>query len=311
MINDPGNGTTLNLPYKSPFHWEAVLDYFHGRAIPGVEVIHNSAYSRAVEIDGHISFIRIKPSHRESHLAVTFYELPNQQLSSAEVRVRDMFDLDAEPLSISSHLSKDPYLASIISRYPGLRLLGCWDAFELSVRAVIGQQVTLKAASTILGRLTHRFGQPISKPPIPWITHVFPGADVLAQTRITGLGIPGKRAEALKHLAEKVRSRCILFDGSMDVDHVVHRLREIPGIGPWTTDYISMRGMRDPDAFPQTDLVIKKILERLKNNENPGTDINRRINSWRPWRAYAAMYLWKAYSVDLSPGADNKNKQEE
>ncbi len=288
----------INLPYRPPYDWESVLAYLQKRIVRGIEAVDENSYSRTIEIDGRISCFQVSRAKQDAHLAVTFCGFPGKKLQYMSDRVREMFDLDAEPLTISDHLGKDKYLASIISRYPGLRLPGCWDGFEMIVRTIVGQQVTLKAAVTVLSRLVQRYGREVSQPGIPGLTHAFPKPEVLAELDPVSAGMPGKRTEAIKCLAQRVCSGDIVFDGTMNAETVIQRLQEIPGVGRWTTDYVAMRILREPDAFPQTDLVIKRALENIKQTEGSVVDMERRIDSWRPWRAYAALYLWKDYAVE-------------
>jgi 3-methyladenine DNA glycosylase/8-oxoguanine DNA glycosylase len=287
----------MNLPYRPPYDWESVLAYLQARAVRGIETVDETSYSRTIEIDGRISCFQVRRANQDAHLAITFHGFPDRELPYMSGRVREMFDLGAEPLIIADHLGKDKYLADIISRYPGLRLPGCWDGFEMVVRTIVGQQVTLKAAVTVLSRLVQRYGREFSQPGIPGLTHVFPKPEVLAEIDPVSAGMPGKRTEAIRCLARRVCSGEIVLDGSMNTETVVRRLQEIPGVGRWTTDYVAMRVLREPDAFPQTDLVIKRALENIKQAEGPAVDMGRRIDSWRPWRAYAAIYLWKDYAV--------------
>jgi 3-methyladenine DNA glycosylase/8-oxoguanine DNA glycosylase len=289
----------INLSYQPPYDWEAALAYLKNRGIRGIEVVDGNLYSRSIEIDGHISYFQIRPAKQDAHFDITFHRLPENKLPYMSFRVREMFDLDINPLIIVNYLGRDKYLAPIISRYPGLRLIGCWDKFEMTVRVIVGQQVTLTSAAAVLSRLVQRYGREISQPHIPGITHVFPKPEVLAKLDTVSAGMPVKRAEAIKCLAQKVCSGDIVFDGTMSSERIIQGLKQIPGVGQWTTDYVAMRVLKEPDAFPLTDLVIKRMLERVKQTARPAVDIKERIDSWSPWRAYVAIYFWKEYAAKL------------
>lgn len=290
---------SINLSYQPPYDWESTLAYLKNRGIRGIEVVDGNLYSRSIEIDGHISYFQICPAKQDAHFVITFHRLPENKLPYMSFRIREMFDLDINPLIISNYLGRDKYLTPIISHYPGLRLIGCWDKFEMTVRVIVGQQVTLTSAAAVLSRLVQRYGREISQPHIPGITHVFPKPEVLAALDTVSAGMPVKRAEAIKHLAQKVCSGDIVFDGTMSSETIIQGLKQIPGIGQWTTDYVAMRVLKEPDAFPLTDLVIKRMLEHIMQTENPAADMKDRIDSWSPWRAYVAIYFWKEYAAKL------------
>ena len=207
-------------------------------------------------------------------------------LLEAVERVRTQFDLEADPLRIAAQLERDQRLQSIVAAHPGLRVPGGWDGFELAVRAVLGQQVSVKGASTLSGRLVHKYGRPFSVEEAPaGLTHLFPEPAVLTANDLSDIGIPKARAQALRLMAQRVLDGALTLNATADAAEVERVLLEIPGIGPWTAQYIAMRVLRDPDAFPATDLVLKRCLQ--------GGD----AESLRPWRAYAAMYLWKSAAL--------------
>jgi AraC family transcriptional regulator of adaptative response / DNA-3-methyladenine glycosylase II len=221
------------------------------------------------------------------------------------VRLRNLFDLDARPDVINSHLALDSHLAPMVKRRPGLRVPGAFDPFELAVRAVLGQQVSVRAASTLAGRVTQRYGESIDTP-LPCLNRVAPTAAALAAARtatLAGLGLPTARAETLRTLARAVVSGHVDLAPGDDVPTTVDQLVDLPGIGPWTAQYIAMRALRWPDAFPTGDLGLLKAL-----NVKSATALHQASQPWRPWRAYAAMHLW--HSLPSKPSHSQTQTKE-
>ena len=276
----------LKLPYRPPLAWFELLQFLAARAIAGIEMISAGSYRRTVTIGNSEGFIEVRPAKSEGSLELHLHLPQSAAISSclleAVERVRTMFDLEADPLRIAAHLEKDPRLQAVVAAHPGLRVPGGFDGFELAMRAVLGQQVSVKGASTLCARLVQRFGKPldIGDAP-PGLTHVFPAPELLAQRDLTRIGIPKSRALALQELAKRVADGRIVLDGCADLAETERQLLDVPGIGPWTAQYIAMRVLRDPDAIPATDLVLKRCLG------------SGNADDLRPWRAYAAMYLWQ------------------
>jgi AraC family transcriptional regulator of adaptative response / DNA-3-methyladenine glycosylase II len=185
-------------------------------------------------------------------------------------------------------------LAERIKAQPGLRVPGSWNGFELAVRAILGQQVSVKGASTLAGRLAKTFGEPFST--ASGLTHIFPTPQALAEANFAGIGLPGARAETIRGLARAVCNGQINFEGVVDSAAFLERLCEIPGIGHWTAQYVAMRALREPDAFPSTDLGLLRAL-----NLTNARELDRRSETWRPWRAYAAMHIWNMKREEKSP----------
>ena len=272
-----GRGIHLALAYREPFAWESMLAYWSKRAIPGIETVADGRYTRTVHIGDRCGWFSAGPVLKGALDVVVSDELATHLLPIAG-RIRAMFDLGANPEPIATVLAADPALRPFIKQIPGLRVPGAFDAFELAVRAILGQQVTVAAASTLAGRLIQRFATAASDVPAG-VTHypLIPASLAAAGVSdIAAIGIPAKRAGTIRALAEAVAR------GSFDFA----RVTEIPGIGSWTRDYIAMRVLRWPDAFPAGDLGLRKALASL------GAHPER----WRPWRAYAAMYLWTTLS---------------
>jgi AraC family transcriptional regulator of adaptative response / DNA-3-methyladenine glycosylase II len=205
-------------------------------------------------------------------------------------RVRRVFDLAADPASIAEPLRRDPALARRLSARPGVRIPGAWDGFELAVRAILGQQVTVAGATTLAGRLAERFGRPLARP-LGRVTRLSPSAVDLAAGPLDGMGVPRARAGALAALAQAVASGDLDLDGGLTPELALERLEALPGIGPWTAQYVALRALGVPDAFPASDLGLRRALGR------PGHPLStaalaQRAERWRPWRGYAAMLLW-------------------
>ena len=281
----------LTLAYRPPLDWAALLRFLAARAIPGVECVAGVAYQRTVGIGEHRGWLRVSPVANRNLLAVDLSTALAPALPSILVRLRNLFDLDARPDVIAGHLALDPLLATQVKNQPGLRLPGAFDSFELGMRALLGQQVTVRGASTLAGRFAQRFGEAIETP-LACLNRIAPTAETLSAVRpstLAGLGLPSARAESLRNLASVVARREINLEPGVDPTAIVARLVELPGIGPWTAEYIAMRALRWPDAFPAGDLGLLKA-SRLKSAKA----LEKAAERWRPWRAYAAMHLWES-----------------
>ncbi len=205
-------------------------------------------------------------------------------------RLRRLLDLDADSAAIDAHLARDPLLAPRIAARPGLRVPGAWDPFELAVRAVLGQQVSVAAARTLAARLAARHGAPLAGGG-PGLERLFPAPRALAEGDLGGLGLTGARVAALQGLARAVIEEPALLAPASDLEATVTRLSALPGIGRWTAQYVAMRALREPDAFPEGDLGLLRALETGGVRGSPAA-LRARSEAWRPWRAYAALHLW-------------------
>ncbi|MCG8434075.1 MAG: helix-turn-helix domain-containing protein [Gammaproteobacteria bacterium] len=293
-----GEELILKLSYRPPFDWPAALEYLKIRAVPGVEAVTDSGYQRSFDIEGEQGRVAIQHADKGHYLIATInWQQPIKLLNIVE-RVRRLFDLGCDPLEVAAHLRGSPILSELVERYPGVRVPGAWEGFELAVRAILGQQVSVKGAATLAGRLVEVYGELLRAPFENLLTHTFPTAAKLAHADIAAdVGMPGARANAIRALAQAVTNGDIDLSMQSDPQKLHAKLTTLPGIGEWTADYITMRALHEPDAFPAGDLGVKRALSEEGKNL-PVNDIKKLAEAWRPWRAYATVLLWKKYSID-------------
>ncbi len=283
---------SLLLRYQPPYDWPAMLGFLSQRVIVGVEHVADGVYSRTICLDGTPGSLSIRPAEGNA-LRAKIRIAKLSTLPSIIARVRRVFDLAADPLAISAHLAEDPVLAPLVKKRPGLRVPGAWDGFELAMRAVLGQQITVSAAVSLAKRLVAKYGEPLANPE-PGLTHLFPLPKVLAKADLTTLGMPKSRAATLSAVAAAVMKDPDLFGANYDLEEAVRRLRAIPGVGEWTAQYIALRQLREPDAFPATDIGVLRALADASGRRPTANEVLLRAERWRPWRAYAAQHLWAA-----------------
>jgi AraC family transcriptional regulator of adaptative response / DNA-3-methyladenine glycosylase II len=301
------NEVTIRLSYRPPLAWDALLGYFERRATRGVESVDRQGYWRTLQIEldsGVLSgWLNVRPIAETSQLAVTVPAHLAPALMPISLRLRAQFDLDCDPARVANHLGDDALLAPIVRAAPGLRVAGAWDGFELALRAVLGQQVSVAGASTLAGRLAQRFGQPVDCAH-PHLTHLAATPAALAganEAQIAAIGLPGARARTIKALAQFALAGGFSASNGSHIDRRVLELMALPGIGAWTAQYIAMRALRHPDAFPAGDLGLRKAARAPNEAALPTVRaLERRAEHWRPWRAYAAAYLW--HSLTLGTG---------
>ncbi|MGC2109073.1 MAG: AlkA N-terminal domain-containing protein, partial [Candidatus Korobacteraceae bacterium] len=292
----PEDQYLFRLRYRPPFQWESMLAFLALRATPGVEVVENGSYRRSISLHGRDGYFEVSHDEAKTALNVRIQFGDPRSLFFIIERIRRMFDLNADWQTIAARLRTDAALAKRVEASPGLRVPGCWDGFELATRAILGQQVTVKGATTLAGRLVRAFGRAASAS--GGFTHVFPRPETLADARLNSIGLPAARAETIRALASAVCDGQISFEGIVDCDAFLARLCELPGIGQWTAQYVAMRALGEPDAFPSGDIGLLRALE-LKT----ARQLQARAEPWRPWRAYAAMYLWSAPKGQASRGS--------
>jgi AraC family transcriptional regulator of adaptative response / DNA-3-methyladenine glycosylase II len=245
----------IRLHYNTPYDWTGILNFLRPRAIAGVETVTDDAYERAG--------VRVTHDAARESLIV----------SDEADRVRTMFDIDADIAAIEKQFSRDKTLAPLVRRYPGIRVPGTWDAFEMAIRAIVGQQISVAGATTLMARIALRHG-------------VTPQSLMRARTNP---GMPQTRWNTIRGLARAVARGEVNFERGATLDESIANLTKLPGIGPWTAHYIAMRALREPDAFPHTDLGIRKAAGMISDRE-----LLFRAEAWRPYRAYATMLLWRS-----------------
>ncbi len=289
------SGVRLRLRYRPPYDWASMLGFLAGRAITGVEQVQGQIYRRSVEHGGLYGSVEIAHLPERDSLDVTIRFPSVRALPAIVSRIRRVFDLGADVLTIGAHLARDPLLAPLIAGRPGLRAPGGWDGFELAVRAVLGQQVTVEAGRRLAGRLVEICGAeiPADQRTDPALTHAFPTAAQVAAADLSPMGMPGARKRALTAVAQAALADPALFEPQGSVEETVARLRAIPGIGEWTAQYIALRAVRETDAFPASDVGLLRGAARDGIRPSP-TDLLGLAEPWRPWRAYAAQHLWMA-----------------
>ncbi len=285
MRRDRGPGLSFRLRYRPPFDWDALLAFLEARAIPGVECVENRCYRRSIVVAGVPGVIEL--SHGACEVILQIDHPRPESLLGIVSRVRRFCDLDADPMAIASAFATDDLLRPLAIARPGLRVPGAWDGFELGIRAILGQQVSVRGASTLAGRLVARFGQPLESGR-SGVTHMFPRPGDLASANLASIGLPQKRADTLSAFSAAVASGALALDNSATPDEVRERLRSIPGIGEWTAEYVAMRALNDPDAFPAADLVLLRAA-----GVHAARELKAIAERWRPWRAYAALHLWQ------------------
>lgn len=301
--SEPADGVTLRLRYKPPYDWDGLIAFLQLRAIPGVERVEANRYARTIELDGEMGTIAVAPAGKDQLSVQVRFPRPSA-LPAILARVRRVFDLAADPVAIADHLSRDPDLAPRIACRPGLRVPGAWDGFELAIRAILGQQITVHAAVLLAGRLAADYGEPL---PEAWaregLTRAFPSPQRLAAADLSSLPMPGARSRALAAMAAAAVADPALFGPRQDLDTAIKALKALPGIGEWTAQYIAMRQLREPDAFPAADIGLMRALETPAGRPSPA-ELLARAEAWRPWRAYAALHLWAGDAATLKEKAD-------
>jgi AraC family transcriptional regulator of adaptative response / DNA-3-methyladenine glycosylase II len=289
-----GGGLSLQLAYRPPFDWEGIIGFLRQRAIPGVERVTGQDYARSIAIGQERGVLVVRPG-AAGRLAVEIDFPRLSALPAIIARVRRLFDLAADPAAIAAQLGRDPVLAPLVAARPGLRVPGAWDGFELAIRAILGQQISVAAATALAGKITAAYGEALPaalRGRAEGLTHVFPRAEVLARADLSGIGMPGKRAAALSALAAAVVAAPAILSPGRSLDEAIARLKTLPGIGEWTAQYIAMRALREPDAFVHGDIGLMRALADEAGKRPTAAELLARAEAWRPWRAYAALHLW-------------------
>ena len=281
---------SLLLRYQPPYDWPAMLEFLAARAIPGVERVTGDSYARTFCLDGIQGTVTVRPAPGNA-LRAHIRTIKLIILPGIIARLRRVFDLAADPLAISAHLACDPSLQKLVSKRPGLRVPGAWDGFELAMRAVLGQQITVAGAVRLAARLVAAYGQPLAAVD-EGLTHVFPTPTVVARAKLATLGMPASRAATLSAVAAAVAADPDLLGAHINLEEAIKRLRAIRGVGEWTAQYIALRQLREPDAFPAADIGLLRAFADGDGKRPAAEELLAHAEKWRPWRAYAAQHLW-------------------
>ncbi|MCZ6770423.1 MAG: helix-turn-helix domain-containing protein [Proteobacteria bacterium] len=286
-----GNWIELRLGFRPPLDWDFFLSFYRARAIPGLETIVDECYRRVIALNGGVGQIEVRPGGADYLIgAIRFDDVT--ALPAIVCRMRNAFDLDADPLLINQHLASDRVLRDAVAARPGLRVVGNWDPFEQAVRAVLGQQISVTAARNLAGRLVARWGEPVTIDGEEELRFAFPTPARLADADIASLGMPRRRGAAVSALAKAVLANADFLNRGASLNENLRRLEGLPGFGKWTANYIAMRAMREPDAFPASDIGLLRALAQKDGRRPTPDEALARAERWRPWRAYAAQHLW-------------------
>ncbi len=299
------NQVTILLPYKAPFDWPLMLSFLRSRKMNNIEDIGDEHYFRSVDLNDCRGWIKVTHHKTKDALNLSVKLTDYSYLHQIIARVRRIFDLDADMQVIHQHLMKHPTLALVINNFPGLRLPGCWDIFEFSIRAILGQQISVKGATTLAQRIAEKYGDDVvtlEQPENIHVTKYFPKVEALLDVDYQEIGLTRSRIATLQTWVSFFKENSNIFTQGLSIEELETTLTTLKGIGPWTVNYIGMRGLSDPDAFPSADLGVIKALT-VDEVKPKNKDILALAESWRPWRAYAAIYLWQSLQL-----RDDKNK---
>lgn len=290
LAAEGGDEVILRLAFRPPYDWVQVRDFLATRAVPGVERVDARGYARTVWSEGGHAIVCVRALEGEDALELRVRGATPAALFQLSSAARRTFDLSADPARITLAFKSDPLIAPLVKQRPGLRIPGAWDPFECAVRAVLGQQVSVAAARTLAERLVARAGQPINAG-ADRLTHLFPSPAALATADLDGLGLTGARVGALHALAHAVIEGAVDF--AAPTDEVTTALARLPGFGDWTAQYVALRALGEPDAFPSADLVLRRVAA-AGGAPLSARELQERAEAWRPWRGYAVLHLWRA-----------------
>jgi AraC family transcriptional regulator of adaptative response / DNA-3-methyladenine glycosylase II len=285
------DGIELKLSFRPPYDWQTLIRFYQSHPIPGVERVTETSFERLFRIGNSIGCLGVEPIAGESHLKLSIHTADPRILFEVVSRVRRMFDLDSDPMLVANSFAQTPLLAKLYDRFPGLRLPGGWDPFETAVCSILGQLVSAAQRCNLVAQLVGGYGEEVAHPISGEKAYLFPGAEILAQCDLVKVRTTMARKEAIREFSRRVLSGAISLSEAQDPLVFRKALLETRGIGPWSAEYISLRSIGDTDAFPQTDLILKRVLEL-----HPGLD----LAAIKPWRSYAAIYFWKGFAHRLS-----------
>nr|WP_281349074.1 AlkA N-terminal domain-containing protein [Microvirga thermotolerans] len=289
-------GVTVRLRYRAPYDWDAMLSFLKARAVDGVERVEGGTYRRTVLHRGRTGTVAVSHLAEKESLEASIRFPDVDALPAIVARVRRVFDLGADIMTVTGHLAQDPRLAPLVAARPGLRVPGGWEGFEVAMRAILGQQVSVEAGRRLVSRLARICGTPVPDPQggDDGLALAFPTAEQVLAADLSPLGMPNARKAALKAVAEAAAADPDLFRPLASVEETVARLCAIRGIGEWTAQYIALRAVREPDAFPASDVGLLRSAAGEGGLRPSPAELRKRAEAWRPWRAYAAQHLWAA-----------------
>jgi AraC family transcriptional regulator of adaptative response / DNA-3-methyladenine glycosylase II len=283
----------LCLSYHPPFNFRQVTGFLKPRAIPGVEFVDGHTYHRSISLGSASGFVALSCLENEPCVRLEIHFPDQDTLPVIADMAKQMFDLDAPVNTIDDHLAKDSFLGPMVAQHPGMRVPGAFNPFELCIRAIIGQQISVKGATTIIGRIAERFGKTLNLKN-PWgLKYLFPEPEKLVNADYEGIGLTKARIAAIRQFSAAVLRGQVDFHRPVDPELLRKALVRIKGIGEWTAQYILMRTIKHPDAMPFSDL---GLLKAVSPDNKPATEkqLKEMSSPWKPWRAYAAMHLWSS-----------------
>ncbi|QAU23287.1 DNA-3-methyladenine glycosylase 2 family protein [Dyella sp. M7H15-1] len=305
-VND--DSLSLRLSYRPPYDFASLLAFLRGRALPGIERVDDDSYCRVFGPAETPGWLRLSAwSDDEYALRLQLHCPQPTQMLTVVTRIRRMFDLDADPQAIGAALQTTPHVKPLFRKRPGLRLPGSWDGFEVAVRAILGQQVSVAAARTLASRIVQRYGKALPVPVGSGLERLFPAPEVLVDADLRSLGITTARAQTIRGVARAVLDGCVDFRVEQSLDEFVLRWVALPGIGEWTAHYMAMRALSHPDAFPAADLILRRAASGDENMLSTRA-LTTLAEAWRPWRAYAVMHLWRSMSEQPKPAPSSRQK---
>jgi AraC family transcriptional regulator, regulatory protein of adaptative response / DNA-3-methyladenine glycosylase II len=284
-------GTEINLAFRPPYDWQTILRFYLTHPIPGVEQVTEDSFERVFRVGNTIGFFRVRAMVDEPQLQLRTTTVDPKIPGEIISRVRRMFDLDSDPVVISNCFARAPVLAKLCKRFPGLRVPRGWDPFETAICSILGQLVSAEQRSTLVGQIVRGYGDEITHPVSGETTRLFPRPEVLAESDLSDVRTTVARREAIRDFSRRVLTGVISLSHAQDPVAFRKALLETKGLGPWSAEYISLRAIDDTDAFPKTDLILKRVLKL-----HPDLD----LEAIKPWRSYAAVYLWKEFAQTLS-----------
>lgn len=287
------NSIEMSLSYRPPFNWGLMLDFFALRAINGVEVVTENSYARTIVIDGLVGDLSVVFFEASNQLKIKINFPNTKYLYHIVEKIRSMFDLRADSAQIEKSLSSDAFLAPIVKAFSGVRVPGCWDGFEIAVRAILGQQVSVKAASTLAARIVECYGE-VYECTHSGLTRIFPSPSILAAADFKGMGIVKQRISAIRQVSKQIVDGELHIDCSIETEDFEKKICSIKGIGPWTAQYIELRALHDPNAFPAADLILRRAVAPSEKAIT-ANQLLTRSEAWQPWRAYTVILLWNYY----------------